>query len=206
MAHYAVGDIQGCLGSLLDLLERVDFSEKDQLWLAGDLVNRGPESLETLRFIKSLEKRATFVLGNHDLHLLACWMGARKPNKKDTFTEILSAEDVNELMAWLLRAPLLHRNDVLGYAMVHAGIPPGWTIDFAEARAREVEATLRSSDPSSFFDNMYGNEPRIWSHKLQGLTRLRVITNYFTRMRFCTAQGELEFESKGSPDAPPSRV
>lgn len=203
MATYAVGDIQGCLSHLKTLLEKVAFSSEDKLWLAGDLVNRGPESLETLRFIRSLGESAFVVLGNHDLHLLACYFGSRTPGKKDTFREILEAPDLDELMHWLRYQPLLYRDAGLGYTMVHAGIPPNWSLEFAQARAKEVEASLRSSEPSGFFENMYGNKPATWSDELSGYVRLRTITNYFTRMRFCTADGKLEFDSKCGPNTPP---
>lgn len=203
MAHYAVGDVQGCIGSLKQLLESAHFSEDDSLWFAGDLVNRGPDSLNTLRFAKNLGSRATVVLGNHDLHLLACWYGSRKPNKKDTFDEILEAEDAEELMQWLRQRPLLHHDTRLGYTMVHAGIPPNWDLAYARARAVEVESVLQGNKPRTLFDNMYGNEPAQWHESLTGGERLRLITNYFTRMRFCNAHGALELSSKGSPVAPP---
>lgn len=203
MATYAVGDIQGCLPQLKRLLSQASFGPEDILWAAGDLVNRGPQSLESLRFFYELGDRTKIVLGNHDLHLLACWKGTRKPNKKDTFDEILNAKDADKLLNWLIQQPLIHRDKALGYAMVHAGIPPQWSLDFAEARAREVEATLKSSDPTSYFENMYGNTPTAWSNTLVGMTRMRVITNYFTRMRFINRNGELEFASKGGPEDPP---
>ena len=204
MANYAVGDIQGCLSHLQRLLEKASFSTSDRLWFAGDLVNRGPESLETLRFVKQLGQQASVVLGNHDLHLLACHFGIRKPTRKDTFNEILAAEDRHELMAWLIQQPLFHRDKQLGFSMVHAGIPPNWDIDSAHEKAKEVEAALRSDSPLDFFENMYGNQPDIWHEKLEGAVRRRVITNYFTRMRFCDAHGRLEFKSKCSPDEAPA--
>ena len=203
MATYAVGDIQGCLPSLLTLLETINFQTEDSLWAAGDLVNRGPQSLDTLRFFYNMGDRAKIVLGNHDLHLLACWHGARKVGRNDTFDEILQADDAEELMHWLQHQPLLHRDKNLGYTMVHAGIPPLWNITFAKARAKEVHKILRSEHAPIFFQNMYGNEPANWDNSLSDFMRLRVITNYLTRMRFCTAEGELEFKSKGEPDSPP---
>lgn len=203
MSTYAVGDIQGCLPKLQELLGHANFSGTDTLWCAGDLVNRGPQSLETLRFIRQLGDRAKVVLGNHDLHLLACWHGQRQIGNKDTFSEILSAPDCEDLLTWLQKQPLLHRDDTLGYAMVHAGIPPIWSLDTAQQRAQEVEQHLQSPEASLFFAAMYSNEPSGWSETLHGMTRLRVITNYFTRMRFCQANGNLEFASKCGPDTPP---
>lgn len=204
MAHYAVGDIQGCLSHLKQLLDKADFNQSDILWCAGDLVNRGPESLNTLRFVKSLGERAIVVLGNHDLHLLACWAGVRTQTKKDTFDETLNAPDLNELMHWLIQKPLFYRDTSLGYAMVHAGIPPIWDLKTAEVYAKEVEAILRSGNPEQLFKHMYGNEPAGWRDKMDDTSRLRVITNYFTRMRFCTEEGDLEFASKCGPESPPN--
>jgi bis(5'-nucleosyl)-tetraphosphatase (symmetrical) len=203
MATYAVGDIQGCLSELKELLNIINFSQNDTLWCVGDLINRGPESLETLRFLQSLGDQCIAVLGNHDLHLLACRYGARKPTKKDTFDEILTADDLDELVEWLRFRPLLHVDTELGFCMAHAGIPPVWDIDQAQAYSREVETVLQSDNPRPFFANMYGNQPDCWSPYLRGFERLRVITNYFTRMRFCTADGKLEFDSKESPDSAP---
>ena len=203
MAHYAVGDIQGCLDALQRLLEKAQFSEQDTLWCAGDLINRGPQSLETLRFIKNMGTRAVIVLGNHDLHLLACWYGARQPTRKDTFDEILTASDAAELIEWLRQQPLLHHDATLGYTMTHAGIPPIWTLSQARGYAKEVEAVLHCEQPEHFFHNMYGNIPDIWDEQLTGNTRLRVITNYLTRMRFCTSEGRLDFEAKDEPQYAP---
>ncbi len=196
MANYAVGDIQGCLQPLKRILDIAEFNhDKDTLWVAGDLVNRGPESLETLRFIKSLPSTRV-VLGNHDLHLLAVAAGRRSMNKKDTLEPILAAADREELIDWLRCKSLIHHDSDLGYTMVHAGIPPMWSVEQAIARAKEVEAVLQSADSDRFFSHMYGNTPSCWSEDLEGFERLRVITNYFTRMRFCDAEGTLELETK----------
>ncbi|MBN7797796.1 symmetrical bis(5'-nucleosyl)-tetraphosphatase [Parahaliea mediterranea] len=196
MSTYAVGDIQGCLQPLKRLLERVRFNpDRDQLWSVGDIVNRGPKCLKTLRFLYDRRDNLKLVLGNHDLHLLAVAAGARAPGKSDTLKEILAAPDRDKLLDWLLRHPLVYREGE--YTMVHAGIPPMWSVADALARSREVEAALQGPASSAFFDNMYGNEPAIWSEDLGGGARLRVITNYFTRMRFCTPEGELDLTSKG---------
>ncbi|MFT6914380.1 MAG: bis(5'-nucleosyl)-tetraphosphatase (symmetrical) [Motiliproteus sp.] len=196
MATYAVGDLQGCLDELKALLAKVNFGAEDQLWLAGDLVNRGPQSLETLRFVKDLGNQARAVLGNHDLHLLAVAFGTRKATRKDTFDAILQAPDRDELLQWLRHLPLLHQDTAKGYLMVHAGIPPIWSLDQATDYAREVEAVLQSPLACEFFSNMYGNEPSRWKDSLDGWPRLRLITNYFTRMRFCNAKGKLELDTK----------
>ncbi|OMH32154.1 symmetrical bis(5'-nucleosyl)-tetraphosphatase [Motiliproteus sp. MSK22-1] len=203
MATYAVGDVQGCLDELLSLLELVSFTEDDQLWLTGDLVNRGPASLETLRFAKGLGRQIRVVLGNHDLHLLAIANGSAKPSRKDTLDEILSAPDREPLLDWLRQQPLLHHDSKLKFTMVHAGIPPIWTLKQAKSYSREVEEVLRSDDAGLYFDQMYGNQPGRWEDSLTGWDRLRCITNYFTRMRFCSAEGELEFKAKSGPDKAP---
>lgn len=204
MAIYAVGDIQGCLSPLRCLLDQANFDPNDdQLWCAGDLVNRGPESLATLRFIKSLGPSATVVLGNHDLHLLA---GATNPTQirgKDTFKEILEAEDRNELLQWLARQKLIHLSDDQQFILVHAGIPPIWSLMEAAKYAREIEAVLQSDQAELFFQHMYGNQPDCWDDSLTGPNRWRVITNYLTRMRFCDSQGRLELDCSLGPDHTP---
>jgi bis(5'-nucleosyl)-tetraphosphatase (symmetrical) len=195
MTQYAVGDIQGCLEPLQRLLEQVAFDpQHDQLISVGDLINRGPESLGTLRFCKNLGPAFNMVLGNHDLHLLAVAQGVRDPTNKDTFGDILAASDRDELLNWLRAKPLLL--EVAGYHLVHAGIPPIWDMPTAYNLAGEVSAVLRSDLCSHYFHNMYGNQPDQWSDSLEGPERWRVITNYLTRMRFCTVEGRLELESK----------
>ena len=204
MATYAVGDVQGCLAPLEQLLERVQFDpDRDRLWVAGDLINRGPDSLGALRLVKNLGASATMVLGNHDLHLLGVVHGARKQNKKDTLSPILRAVDRGELLDWLRRQPLLHHDPALGYVMTHAGIPPVWSLAQAQARAAEVEAVLRADDYSEFFAHMYGNDPEGWRDDLTGWDRLRVIVNYFTRMRFCSPSGRLNLKAKEGPESAP---
>ncbi|UTW14231.1 symmetrical bis(5'-nucleosyl)-tetraphosphatase [Marinobacterium rhizophilum] len=204
MATYAIGDIQGCFDQLQSLLECVGFGDSDQLWLAGDLVNRGPKSLETLRFVRSLGSRARVVLGNHDLHLLAIHYGITQPRRSDTLGPILEAPDRDELMQWLMQQPLLVHDAQLDYVMVHAGIPPDWSLKQARNRAREVETVLQGPDAKTFFQHMYGNTPDRWSKELEGWDRLRVITNYLTRMRFCDDRGRLDFAAKGGLETQPS--
>ncbi|MDG1772366.1 MAG: symmetrical bis(5'-nucleosyl)-tetraphosphatase [Oceanicoccus sp.] len=197
MTRYAVGDVQGCLEPLQCLLEEVNFDAgKDELWLAGDLINRGPASLQTLRFVKSLGECTRIVLGNHDLHFLAIAFGTRKTGKSDTFDEILNADDYAELVQWLQQQHLFYSDPSGDYHMVHAGIPPIWTVTQARQYAAEVEQVLHSDQAKPFFEHMYGNEPAVWSDGLEGWTRLRVITNYLTRMRFCNPEGVLDFENK----------
>ncbi len=205
MATYAIGDIQGCLKPLQCLLEQIQFNPvQDKLWLAGDLINRGPQSLETLRYLYSLRDSLEIVLGNHDLHFIAVYRGLRKQGNSDTLNELLSAPDAELLVNWLLQQKLVHANADLGYAMVHAGIPPQWDLEQAQKRAAEVETVLQSNDCDSFLSAMYGNEPSRWKKSLVGLDRLRLITNYFTRMRFCSPEGELELKTKESAGAAPA--
>jgi len=204
MTTYAVGDIQGCLKPLQCLLEQVNFEpSRDRLWLCGDLVNRGPESLATLRFLYSIRDSVTAVLGNHDLHLLAvAWSGDKLKNK-DTLQEILDAPDRDELLEWMRHFPLLHYDADLNFAMSHAGIPPVWTLDQALDLSRELEAVLQGPQLSEYLNHMYGNKPDRWNDALEGPARWRLVTNYFTRMRFCSADGRLELKCKLGPDSPP---
>ena len=206
MSAYAVGDLEGCLDQLKCLLEQVRFDPaKDELWLVGDLVNRGPKSLETLRFLYSIRESVVCVLGNHDLHLLAAANNIERLRKADTLREILDAPDRAELLDWLRRQKLLHYDEQRDIALVHAGIPPQWSLKKALKRAAEVEEALQDDARLPLFlDGMYGNEPAKWDGDLHGVTRLRVITNYFTRMRFCRADDTLDLKSKeGLDTAPP---
>lgn len=197
MTRYAVGDIQGCLTPLQCLLDEVSFNlQDDELWIVGDLINRGPDSLGTIRLIQQLGTSARIVLGNHDLHFLAVAFNTTSAGKNDTFADILEAPDRDEITHWLLQQPLIYTDPSGDYTMVHAGIPPMWDIDQATAYAEEVQAALTSDNAVTYFENMYGNTPSDWNENLSGYTRLRVITNYFTRMRFCTADGELDFKNK----------
>jgi bis(5'-nucleosyl)-tetraphosphatase (symmetrical) len=196
MATYAIGDLQGCYAPLQRLLKKCDFdSSADTLWFVGDLVNRGPDSLDVLRFVKSLGERTVVVLGNHDLHLLTVAAGFVKPHRSDTLDEILNAPDCEELLAWLRHRPILHRD--LGYTMIHAGLLPSWTIHQAQALAIEVESALRGPHHLEFLANLYGNQPNRWRDDLMGWDRLRIIVNAFTRLRICTPDGELEYSHKG---------
>jgi len=205
MATYAVGDVQGCFGALQCLLETADFNpQQDKLWFAGDLVNRGPQSLETLRFVISLGDSAVTVLGNHDLHLLAVVYGASKTRAKDTLNNILSAPDRDELITWLRRQKLLHVSADQQYLLSHAGLPPIWTCEQALGYASEIETLLQSDAINKYLHSMYGNSPDQWDNKLTGPERWRLITNYFTRMRFCNAAGRLELSCKLGPDQPPA--
>ena len=201
MTQYAVGDIQGCLDPLLQLLDQVSFdSRQDQLISVGDLINRGPKSLETMRFCKDLGPAFKMVLGNHDLHLLAIARGVRGPTNKDTLTEILAAPDSDELLHWLQGHPLLLKAG--DYHIVHAGVPPIWDMATAYRLAEEISGVLQSGESARYFQHMYGNLPAVWSESLEGPERWRVITNYLTRMRFCKPNGSLELESKNSLEMP----
>lgn len=198
MPIYAIGDLQGCHAELERLLDRLAFDPSvDRLWFAGDLVNRGPESLAVLRRVRALGDSATVVLGNHDLHLLAVAAGNAKHSKKSTLGAILHAPDRDELLDWLRRRPMLHYDPDLGLTLVHAGLPPQWDLAQALACARELETVLRSDDYAEFMHAMYGNEPVRWSPDLRGIERLRFITNVLTRLRFCTPDGTLALKEKG---------
>lgn len=205
MATYAIGDIQGCYDELRQLLEKINFkSDCDTLWFTGDLVNRGPHSLKTLRFIRSLKENAVVVLGNHDLHLLAIAYTQRQAGRSDTLDEILNASDREELLSWLRHLPLLHVDNNLQTSMVHAAIHPDWSIVKAKALADEVETMLRSDQHISFYENMYGDKPEAWSDDLKDWSRLRYITNVFTRLRFCDINGNLALSHKCEPGTQPT--
>jgi bis(5'-nucleosyl)-tetraphosphatase (symmetrical) len=200
MAVYAVGDIQGCYDELVQLLDLVKFEPAaDQLWLVGDLVNRGPKSLETLRFVKQLDNAAVTVLGNHDLHLLALAAGNQKHRDESSLDAVLRAPDRDELLHWLRHRPLLHSDPALGFHMIHAGLSPDWDMTTAKACARELEAALRGDQRLAFLLDMYGNKPDRWDPQLQGQDRLRFITNCFTRMRYLEPDGRLALKDKGPP-------
>jgi bis(5'-nucleosyl)-tetraphosphatase (symmetrical) len=201
MAIYAVGDVQGCLEDLLRLLDVVKFDPaQDQLWLTGDLVNRGPDSLGTLRFVQGLGRQATTVLGNHDLHLLAVAANPSLRKRKDSALDaVLKAKDRDELLDWLRGLPLLHHDPVLKVTLVHAGLAPTWDLPTAISCAKEVEGMLRGPDYQMLFDHMYGDQPRLWHPKLTGWDRLRFIVNCFTRLRFCSSDGGLVLSEKRSP-------
>ena len=199
MATYAIGDVQGCYRELRELLSRLEFDPAhDQLWLLGDLINRGPENLPVLRYLMSLGGAVQTVLGNHDLHFLAIRLGGHKLNRSDTFSDVLEADDVEEITQWYCQQPLLVADESLGYAMAHAGIPHLWSLAQAKKLAAEVEVVIRSSQRNHYFEHMYGNKPGVWSDSLTGMDRLRAITNYFTRMRLIGENGELNFSHKGA--------
>lgn len=199
MSTYIVGDIQGCFDELQALLTQAGFcADNDHLWLAGDLVARGPKSLETLRFVRDLGDNATVVLGNHDLHLLAVSLGIHKVKKKDQTQPIFDAPDRDELLAWLRQHPLLAEHDQ--FVMAHAGISPQWDLDTARQCAREVEHVLRSEHWPWLIEHMYSNTPDFWQPTLSGLERYRYIINAYTRMRFCLPDGRLDMACKLPPN------
>lgn len=196
MTTLAIGDIQGCYDEFRTLLDKMQFrKDKDQLWLVGDLVNRGPDNLATMDYIMSLPN-VIVVLGNHDLHFLAVAHGLQRTMPGDTIGDLLASPRLDEVVDWLRNLPLIHMDARLGYVMVHAGLPPVWRLDECIAHAREVENVLRRDCYEEFLTAMYGNEPDTWSDRLEGLPRLRVITNYFTRLRYCTSRGRMEFAHK----------
>jgi bis(5'-nucleosyl)-tetraphosphatase (symmetrical) len=202
VTRYAIGDVQGCDAELRALLKKIGFrADRDQLWFVGDLVNRGPGSLATLRLVRSLGANAAVVLGNHDLHLLAVLHGVRPKRRSDTLDEVLAASDRRALGDWLLSRPLAHHE--AGDLMVHAGVLPAWTVTQTLELAREVETALRR-DPRRHLERMYGNEPDRWSPQLSGTERLRFAINVLTRLRVCTADGEIDVDLKGPPPPPPS--
>ena len=200
MATYAIGDVQGCYRELRSLLRECGFdARRDRLWFVGDLVNRGPSSLDVLRFVADLGDRARTVLGNHDLHLVASARGIRPLRAKDTFHDVLDAADGDALIDWLRDWPMAHRDPELGFVMAHAGIAPAWTIDDALAHGAELSRALRAPDHRRLLSGMYGNEPDEWRSSLTGLDRLRFITNAFTRMRYCHRGGRLDFSETRPP-------
>ncbi len=202
MTRFAIGDVQGCHDELRELIGRLRFSaDRDRLYFVGDLVNRGPASLEVLRFVRALADNAVVVLGNHDLHLLAVAQGARRTRKSDTLDEVLTAPERGTLLEWLITRPMAHvdtRADGGIDLLVHAGVVPQWTVSTTLALAREVETALRD-DPPGVFDHMYGDEPDRWSDRLCRTDRLRFTINVLTRLRVCTADGRIDLRWKGRP-------
>ena len=207
MTRYAIGDVQGCNDELQALFARLNFSaDSDQIYFVGDLVNRGPASLQVLRFVRSLGDNAVVVLGNHDLHLLAVVHGVRRNRKSDTLDDVLTAPDRDALLEWLITRPMAHihtHRDGRTDLIVHAGLIPQWTTDVTLALARDVESALRN-DPSRVFDHMYGDEPDLWSDDLSEKDRLRFTINVLTRLRVCTADGRIDLKWKGKPPPPNS--
>ena len=197
MSTYAIGDVQGCYDELEKLLGVLNFDKKsDRLWFVGDLVNRGPKSLQVLRFAKGLAERAVVVLGNHDLHLVSEHEGFDTARKGDTFDDVLGAPDRKELVDWLRTRPMMHVEG--GWAMVHAGLLPQWSIQKALLLGKEVERALRGAGHREFLKHMYGAKPDQWSEALAGWDRLRLIVNAMTRMRFCTLEGKMDLNAKGA--------
>lgn len=200
MSTYAIGDIQGCQQELLDLLNAINFDpDNDQIWFVGDLVNRGPASLATLRFVRDLGNSAITVLGNHDLHLLTVAFTDTRPRKKDTLDSVLTAPDRGELLDWLRRQPLLHHDPDSGYTLVHAGIAPLWDLHQAQDCADEVQTLLSGKDCREILDHIYGNEPDTWNNEHEGRDRWRYTINVLTRMRYCYPDGRLVLHEKGPP-------
>ncbi len=204
MATYAIGDVQGCFAELQQLLEHINFDENtDKLWFVGDLVNRGPESLKVLRFVKNLGNKAITVLGNHDFHLIALYYDINPLQKQHTLEDIIQAPDSEELIDWLRCQPLLHHDPALGYVMTHAGMYPMWDLAQAKKYAHEIEAILCGDNYLYLLEHMYGDQPDTWNENLTGIERQRFIINAFTRMRFCTPEGKLDFNTNGDLNSAP---
>lgn len=205
MALYAIGDVQGCFDALRALLNRLQFDPRqDRLWFTGDLVNRGPQSLEVLRFVAGLGDRAITVLGNHDLHLLALAHNRAAPKPRDTLRAVLDAPDRDALLDWLRHRPLLYVEATSRLALVHAGLVPQWSVDEARALASEVESMLRSARHTELYAHMYGDAPDRWHTELRGFERLRFIVNACTRLRYCDAGGRIDLKHKQAPGAQPA--
>ncbi|EIJ43231.1 symmetrical bis(5'-nucleosyl)-tetraphosphatase [Beggiatoa alba B18LD] len=202
MSTYAIGDIQGCYQQLQALLALIQFNpEHDKLWFTGDLVNRGPQSLEVLRFVKGLGDKAVTVLGNHDMHLLFIANGHPDRLKaEDTLEPILQAPDRDELLDWLRHSPIMYHDEKLGFSLVHAGLVPQWDLTQARACAQEVEEILRSPHYGEYLHHIHGNKPNQWSDKLKGYDRLRFILSCFTRLRYCNKDGVLNMKKKNAPE------
>ena len=205
MALYLIGDVQGCDAALERLLQTIAFSpSRDRLLLLGDLVNRGPASLAVIERVMALGDAAQAVLGNHDLHLLGVAVGARRAGRRDTLQDILQAPHRDALLDWLRQRPLALAEH--GVLMVHAGVLPAWTLEQTLALAGELQTALRGPGWRDFLHEMYGNQPDQWSESLSGSARLRVIVNALTRLRFCTAEGRMEFDTTSAPGSPKGRA
>lgn len=205
MAIYAVGDIQGCYDSLRKLLDKAKFDPStDKLWSLGDLINRGPKDYEVLKFCMGLGDNFSCVLGNHDLHFLAIALGYHEHKSTDTFQKVLKSSKLNEIVDWMRHQKLVHYDESRDMLFAHAGIPPQWSVKKTLKLANEVEQAIQDKTKSRlYFANMYGNQPNLWNNNLTGVKRLRIITNYLTRMRFCDSNGHLELRSKaGIASAP----
>lgn len=205
MANYAIGDIQGCYHEFMELLSKLNYNpKKDSLWIAGDMVNRGPDSLETLKFIFENRKNIRCVLGNHDLHLMAIYFGIREPRLSDTLNKILKHKQRHDWIEWLSTLPLIQYDSSTDFCMIHAGLAPQWTLKQAIKYSKEVENAIQGKKAETFFKNMYGNSPTNWKNELTDYRRLRCITNYFTRVRAVKLNGSMDFNYKGSIDSLPS--
>jgi len=204
MAVYAIGDVQGCYEPLIQLLDRIRFDPReDTLWFTGDLVNRGPRSIDVLRYIKGL-RSSVVVLGNHDLHMLAVASGDSPLKKNDTFNDVLDAEDRDEILDWLRKQPLLHHDATLGCTLVHAGMLPQWDLQMALMLAQEAGQLIANSDNNHLFQHMYGDTPNHWEDRLAGWSRVRVIINAFTRLRYCDVDGRMDLRPKMVPGQQPA--
>ncbi len=200
MSTFIIGDVHGCYNELQALLSKMDYAySRDDLWFVGDVINRGPESLKTLQFLKNLPRQPIITLGNHDLHFLACASGAAKPKPKDTFHDILNSPDCNRLADWLRHQPLIHYDKQTASLLVHAGIPPHWDLPHCLAQAQRVEQVLRGPNARQFFETMYGNKPDHCTSSHTESEQLRTITNYLTRMRFCSPDGRVTLDGKSTP-------
>ena len=205
MATYAVGDIQGCYAEFAALLDEVTFDKRrDALWLLGDLINRGPDSLAVMECVMGLGDRVTTVLGNHDLHFLAIWYGGHPVRSTDTFTDLLAAPEASAAAEWLRRQPFFHHDPSLGCAMVHAGLAPDWSFADAQAASDELMGVLQGPDYKAYFRDLYGDRPNKLNRDLTGMDRWRILTNCFTRMRLIDAQGALNFSHKGALSEAPA--
>lgn len=206
MSTYAIGDLQGCYDEFLALLETIGFdAQQDHLILVGDLVNRGPRSLDVLRHIRALGSAATALLGNHDLHLLALTHGGI-PGRRDTLAPILQAPDRDDLLVWLAERPLVHWHADTGHLLLHAGLAPEWTLEQTLELAAEASAVIAGKDGADFFQHMYGDRPDRWRSSLRGIERTRLVVNCLTRMRYLDLDGRLDLRQKGSPETAPPRL
>ena len=198
MATYAIGDLQGCFTELEQLLKRINFDPShDQLWFVGDLVNRGPQSLEAIQFVRQLGDSAKCVLGNHDIHLIACYVGAQICKPKSSLNQVLNHAEADKIINWLRWQPLMHVDININWVMVHAGLLPQWDLATAQQCAQQVEQQLRADTYADFLHQAYGNEPKQWNDNLEGMERWRLILNALTRLRLCDEQGKMDFEYKG---------
>ena len=204
MATWAIGDVQGCAAELEALLDRIGYSPaRDRLWFVGDLVNRGPRSLDVLRLVAGLGESAVVVLGNHDLHLLAAARGAGLRDGDESLAPVLAAPDRRRLLDWLQSRRMLHHDPALGRVMIHAGLPPQWDLDRALRCAEQLEQVLQGESSGAFFAQMYGNQPDLWHDDLEGMDRLRFTVNALTRLRACDAAGRMLLRLKGPVDRLP---